>query len=129
MSRWPKQNRQKRDGDEREMLLLHFLRFLERFRPELIFIENVPGIAVGKSDESAPLDRLFEWLGRNGYLPDILAHFVECGLPSLVEVCSWGGVGELSFTRHIRFPCQAMRSTSRSTEEPTRGPSKLTERC
>src|SRR6266536_3612324 len=40
-----KQNRARCDkDDDRRPLLLDFLRFIERFKPELVFVENVPGL-------------------------------------------------------------------------------------
>lgn len=44
-----KQNRQKKGDDVRKTLLPEFHRFVKEFRPEYIFIENVPGMqSVGK---------------------------------------------------------------------------------
>jgi DNA (cytosine-5)-methyltransferase 1 len=62
-----RQNRQKKEDDHRADLLGHFLRFLQKFRPEYIFVENVPEIRKATAASNGPLDRLIGWLSENGY--------------------------------------------------------------
>lgn len=62
-----KQNRQKKSGDDRALLLSHLRRFLERFRPELLIVENVPGIRKGVDEGSGPLAELEMMLRELGY--------------------------------------------------------------
>jgi DNA (cytosine-5)-methyltransferase 1 len=47
-----KQRRQTRTSDDRIPLLLEFFAFVERYRPECVFIENVPGMQRGVDSES-----------------------------------------------------------------------------
>ncbi len=62
-----KQNRRKRETDDRASLLPELVRLLERFRPELLFVENVPGIQHGKGGAESPFDELKRALDRLGY--------------------------------------------------------------
>ncbi|WP_230532194.1 DNA cytosine methyltransferase [Microvirga roseola] len=62
-----KQNRQKKEADARISLLTELTRFLERFRPELLFVENVPGLQEFSEDEDGPLHDLVTVLDRLGY--------------------------------------------------------------
>jgi DNA (cytosine-5)-methyltransferase 1 len=75
-----KQNRHKSPTDERKGLLGSFGRFITRFSPELLLIENVPGI---KADaDSNPLFDLLELLDDLGYHYDydvVMAH--DYGVP------------------------------------------------
>lgn len=57
-----RQNRQRKEEDGRISLLAELGRFVRRFRPELIFIENVPGLQSFSEAEDGPLARLFELL-------------------------------------------------------------------
>ena len=54
------------DGDKRLGLLGEFLRFVKRYRPELLFIENVPGVARGELPQRA-FDRFTQTIARLGY--------------------------------------------------------------
>jgi DNA (cytosine-5)-methyltransferase 1 len=65
-----KQNRQKKNGDKRASLLSHLRRFVERFRPELLLIENVPGIRHADQDGFSPLQELEDMLKTLGYWYD-----------------------------------------------------------
>lgn len=62
-----RQNRQRKEKDSRISLLAELGRFVRRFRPELIFIENVPGLQAFSEAEDGPLARLFELLDACGY--------------------------------------------------------------
>ena len=53
-------------GDGRLGLLLHLSRFLRRFRPELIFVENVPGLSDGSLGRKV-FKRLIQVLRELGY--------------------------------------------------------------
>lgn len=75
-----KQNRHKSPDDERKDLLSSFARFIVRFQPDLLLIENVPGI---KADaKSNPLFDLLSLLDELGYQYDydiVMAH--DYGVP------------------------------------------------
>lgn len=75
-----KQNRAPRDkDDERRPLLLDFLRFIEHFKPELVFVENVPGL---QRADGAPLTLFIEMLIRLGYFHDVArVDAVKYGVP------------------------------------------------
>ncbi len=62
-----RQNRQRKEKDSRISLLEELGRFVRRFRPELIFIENVPGLQSFSETEDGPLHRLFDLLDTCGY--------------------------------------------------------------
>jgi len=62
-----RQNRQKRECDGRADLLSELHRFVIRFRPELLFIENVPGLQRDPDAGTGPLARLLRLLTRLGY--------------------------------------------------------------
>ncbi|PYF00956.1 DNA (cytosine-5)-methyltransferase 1 [Rhizobium sp. PP-F2F-G38] len=62
-----RQNRQRKSQDSRISLLAELGRFVRRFRPELILIENVPGIQYFSEDEEGPLSQLFSLLDECGY--------------------------------------------------------------
>lgn len=76
------QNRHKRREDDRVPLLSHLRRFVERFRPELLLIENVPGLDGARGDAETPLAGLLSMLEAAGYWYDmgvLKAH--EFGVP------------------------------------------------
>lgn len=62
-----KQNRQKRLSDDRVSLLSQLERFLDRYLPELVLVENVPGIQDFDECEEGPLARFVAALDRLGY--------------------------------------------------------------
>jgi DNA (cytosine-5)-methyltransferase 1 len=75
-----KQNRHKDPEDARASLLGHLGRFVTRFRPELLLIENVPGIRANA--EANPLAELISLLDELGYEHDaqtVMAH--DYGVP------------------------------------------------
>lgn len=77
-----KQNRQKQRKDDRASLLGHLRRFIERFRPELLFVENVPGIGCEPEDGLSPLDELMELLTDLNYFHDkATVHAPDYGVP------------------------------------------------
>lgn len=75
-----KQNRHKDPSDKRASLLGHLGRFITRFRPELLLIENVPGIKANV--DGNPLSELVGLLDELGYHHDagiVMAH--DYGVP------------------------------------------------
>jgi DNA (cytosine-5)-methyltransferase 1 len=77
-----KQNRQKQPHDARASLLRHLRRFVERFRPELLFVENVPGLGREPEDGPSPLDELKELLADLSYSHDTgILHAQDYGVP------------------------------------------------
>lgn len=76
-----KQNRQKQTNDARAPLLKHLRRFVERFRPELLFVENVPGLASAE-DSRSPLAELRSLLSDLEYFYDLaILHAQDFGVP------------------------------------------------
>ncbi len=53
--------------DERFPLILEFLRFIERCKPDIVFVENVPGIQ-NVCPESEPLNEFLQGLECAGYM-------------------------------------------------------------
>lgn len=65
-----KQSRAKSDGDPRRSLLSEFGRFVRRWKPDYVFLENVPGLQ--RVDESdGPLPQFIRLLGRLDYSFDM----------------------------------------------------------
>ena len=65
-----KQNRRKSESDTRASLLDEFHRFVRHFRPEYIFLENVPGIQ-RVHPSGGPIGRFLQLLDELGYcVPD-----------------------------------------------------------
>lgn len=100
-----KQNRQKKPKDQRASLLKHLRRFVERFRPELLFVENVPGL--GREPESglSPLDELMDLLQDLSYFHDTgVVHAPDYGVPQsrrrLLVVASQFGSIQLPAPTH-----------------------------
>lgn len=99
-----KQNRQKQADDARASLLKHLRRFVERFRPELLFVENVPGLA-SADDPRSPLTELKALLSDLDYFHDIkIVHAQDFGVPQarrrLLVVASQFGPIELPEPTH-----------------------------
>ena len=65
-----KQNRQARTHDPRRSLLMNFGRFVSRWKPEYIFVENVPGLQ-NVDDDDGPLSEFTALLEKLGYLYSI----------------------------------------------------------
>ena len=65
------QNRHKKTDDGRLTLLGHLRRFVERFRPELMLIENVPGLNGSNAGVGSPLGELLGMLDELGYHHDL----------------------------------------------------------
>ena len=61
-----KQNRQKKVGDRRISLLDELRRFIRRFKPEYLFVENVPGMQ-RECDADGPFAGFIEFLEKSGY--------------------------------------------------------------
>jgi len=78
------QNRKRSAEDPRADLVLESLKFVKEFTPEIVFFENVPGIAI-----SGPLHSLRHKLASLGYLlgtPKTL-NAADCGVPQRRERC------------------------------------------
>lgn len=60
-----KQNTSRTDKDERAPLLNSFSKFVEYYRPEYVFIENVPGMQ--KVNANSPFDAFCKKLDKMGY--------------------------------------------------------------
>ena len=76
-----KQNREKSKSDSRATLLEELDRFVRRFRPEYIFLENVPGIQ-RINPSSGPIGRFLMFLGELGYrVAHDVVDFLDYGVP------------------------------------------------
>ena len=76
-----KQNREKSNSDERATLLDELDRFVRRFRPEYIFLENVPGIQ-RINPSSGPIGRFLRFLEELGYcVAHDVVDFLDYGVP------------------------------------------------
>ena len=64
--------RPERDEDDRVPLLLDFLRFIRRCEPDIVFVENVPGIQ-NVCPDSEPLSQFLKGLEEAGYAEPTLA--------------------------------------------------------
>jgi DNA (cytosine-5)-methyltransferase 1 len=62
-----KQNTRRRPDDRREDLLTEFTRFVEHYKPELVFVENVPGLQK-LTNRHGPFAEFLVVLGRLGYV-------------------------------------------------------------
>lgn len=100
-----KQNRSSRAGDPRRNLLAEFARFVQRWRPDYVVVENVPGLQRVRSS-NGPLNRFKRDLSRAGY-----AHVVGV-LPAL-----WFGVPQL----RERLILIASRKGAPALPTPTHG--------
>lgn len=101
-----RQNKTSDHTDPRRSLLQEFARFVERWEPEYIFIENVPGMQ--KARETGPLDLFLSTLRRLEY------HFDVRVVPAL-----WYGVPQ---TRE-RLVLVASKLAPISVPAATHGPS------
>lgn len=78
------QNRKRSADDDRADLVLESLKFIREFKPEIVFFENVPGIAI-----SGPLQNLRHNLAELGYTlsePKNL-NAADCQVPQRRERC------------------------------------------
>lgn len=78
------QNRKRSADDPRADLVLESLKLVKEFTPEVVFFENVPGIAI-----SGPLHSLRRKLAKLGYVlgdPRTL-NAADCGVPQRRERC------------------------------------------
>ena len=77
-----RQNRQKKDDDSRITLLSELHRFVVRFRPELLLIENVPGLEAGEAGDKRPFLELVTLLDELGYHHDCgVLRALDYGVP------------------------------------------------
>jgi DNA (cytosine-5)-methyltransferase 1 len=60
------QRRKRKRNDERASLLWQFIRFVRRFEPEFVLVENVPGLQT-LSAQLGPFERFISTLKRLGY--------------------------------------------------------------
>ena len=101
-----KQNTKPKDKSAKSVLLDHFRRFVEHFEPELIFIENVPGMQ-RVQEKAGPFHDFIEALEQHDYLykVDILAAR-DYGVPQrrrrLVLIAS--RLGQVSFPPRTHGP-------------------------
>ncbi len=101
------QNRRRKTVDERVALLLQFGRFVERYRPEFVFVENVPPFRRegAMADELPPFVAFLQLLRGRGYRVD---HRVvdarDYGVPQwrkrLVLVASLGSLSPFPSPTH-----------------------------
>ena len=106
-----KQRRGMSPSDERAPLLLEFVRFVKYFKPNYIFIENVPGLQAPSSG-SGPFPLFVQKVTRLGYKLDI----------QVVESCAYG----VPQRRRRLIILGALRS-SVSIPDPTHGPGSQTD--
>jgi DNA (cytosine-5)-methyltransferase 1 len=110
-----KQNRGKNATDQRASLLDELHRFIRKFRPEYIFLENVPGIQrVNPSD--GPIGRFLRLLEEIGYeVAYDIVDFLDYGVPQtrrrLVMTASLLGKLSLPEPTHGPAPGRAPHST------------------
>ena len=100
-----KQNRRKRERDDRASLLTELVRLMERFRPDLLFVENVPGIQSGKAEGEGPFAELKRALDRLGYFHSSrVVNAQEFGVPQsrvrLILIASAFGPIEVPAATH-----------------------------
>lgn len=100
-----KQNRQKQAEDGRKHLLKHLHRFIRRFRPDYIFLENVPGLQ-NVSEEEGPFADFLRLLDREEYTYD----------RGVIE-SSWFGVPQV----RRRLVLLASKTETISLPKPTHG--------
>lgn len=98
------QNRKRSSEDPRADLVLESLKFVKEFEPEVVFFENVPGIAI-----SGPLHSLRHKLADIGYIlgePKTL-DAADCAVPQRRERCIMVAARNLesidTFYRSIQF--------------------------
>jgi DNA (cytosine-5)-methyltransferase 1 len=78
---WSKQNGHRRQRDGRTDLLLEFGRFVDWHRPELVFVENVPGLQNPKQ-ANGPLARFLSLLDAAGYSTHVgVVNALQYGVP------------------------------------------------
>ncbi len=110
-----KQNRKKSQSDARASLLDELHRFVRRFRPEYVFLENVPGIQrIEPSD--GPIGRFLDLLGELGYdVAHDVVDFLDYGVPQtrrrLVMTASQLGPFTLPVPTHGEHHGKAPHST------------------
>lgn len=100
-----KQNTSRPEKDNRSSLLLQFLRFVVKYKPEFVFVENVPGIQnVGSSGS---FQRFCKKLSHLGYFLEYdVVLSKDYGVPQrrrrLVLIASM--LGEISFPKKTHGP-------------------------
>ncbi len=104
-----RQNRSKSSQDPRRNLLNEFSRFIEYWKPDYIFVENVPGMQRIEGTEG-PLAAFTESLSNLGY------HYQLGVLPAL-----WFGVPQV----RERLVLIATKTAPIELPKPTHGPGKL----
>lgn len=86
--------------DERSDLILELLRFVEALRPQLVFVENVPGMRRA-SKSNGPLTEFIEELEKTHYVTPGTISCADYGVPQtrsrLVLIASSFELGEIEF--------------------------------
>jgi DNA (cytosine-5)-methyltransferase 1 len=110
-----RQNKYRSVSDPRRSLLQEFQKFVTALRPELVVVENVPGLQVASND--GPLGVFLNELSRQGYETDLaVLRALEFGVPQerrrLVVVASRIGVPVLPRPTHVvtKRPARTVRS-------------------
>ncbi|MGE2689074.1 DNA cytosine methyltransferase [Mycolicibacterium pulveris] len=110
------QNKNRSKSDPRRNLLQEFQRFVSALQPELIVVENVPGLQAAKN--KGPLGIFLRELARQGYEYDVgVLRALEFGVPQerrrLVVVASRLAIPVLPRPTHVvtRRPPRTVRST------------------
>ena len=76
------QNKSKSEDDVRRTLLDETHRFINKLRPDYIFIENVPGLQKIDKDKDGPYKRFINFLNTQGYsYVEFVAKSEEYGVP------------------------------------------------
>lgn len=111
-----RQNKNRSSSDPRRALLQEFQRFISKLRPELVIIENVPGLQ--KPTNGGPLGKFLRALSDYGYQVEVsILRALEFGVPQerkrLVVVASRLGPPMLPRPTHIATlrPPRTVRQT------------------
>jgi len=111
-----RQNKNRSPADPRRTLLHEFQKFIIALRPELVVVENVPGLQ--KPTKDAPLDSFLGALADQGYEAELsILRALEFGVPQerkrLVVVASRIGKPVLPKSTHVvtKRPARTVRKT------------------
>ncbi|WP_082282070.1 DNA cytosine methyltransferase [Mycobacterium colombiense] len=109
-----RQNKHKFRADPRRTLLQEFQRFVSALRPELVVVENVPGLQ--STNNSGPLRAFLRELVSHGYSTELaVLRALEFGVPQerrrLVIVASRIGIAALPRPTHVvtKRPARTVR--------------------
>jgi DNA (cytosine-5)-methyltransferase 1 len=111
-----RQNKHQSLSDPRRILLQQFQRFVSALRPELVIVENVPGLQT--ATKNGPLEVFLHELARQGYHTEsTVLRALELGVPQerrrLVIVASRIGTPALPAATHVvtKYPARTVRET------------------